>query len=230
MMVSRSTGTQREQRRLEPDKIVASALAIADAEGLAAVTIRRLAQQHNVTPMALYRHFRDKEELLDAVAARIFADVVLPEPADAPWHQQLHEVLTAFIDALRPHPNSAGLTITRILASEPGLVIVERTLSLLADGGFSAEQAADVASQTLCSLVTLVITERGQNVVPDPEARDDEIRAKRATLAALPPRRYPHVVAAADALSFCKSADGYYSLGVDLLVAGMRGLQPASSH
>jgi TetR/AcrR family tetracycline transcriptional repressor len=225
MVVSKDTDAH---GRLGPDKIVASALAIADAEGLPAVTIRRLAQHHNVTPMALYRHFRDKDELLDAVVERVLADVALPEPSGGPWYEQMRDVLAAFLAAIRPHPNTAGLTITRILASEPGLALAERTLGLLGEAGFPTDQAAEIASQAVCSLVTLVTTEPGSSVDSDPEARDDAIRAKRASLAALSPRRYPHVIAAADALTQCANRKTYYELGVDLVVAGMRGVRSDS--
>ncbi|MHB8191464.1 MAG: helix-turn-helix domain-containing protein [Ferrimicrobium sp.] len=64
-----STTQAREgQARLSPNAIVTRALALAGAEGFDAVTIRRLAQDHDVTPMALYRYFRDEDELIDAMA------------------------------------------------------------------------------------------------------------------------------------------------------------------
>ena len=69
------------QKRLNRAELVASALAVADAEGLEAVTIRRIAQLHDVTPMALYRHFPDKDGLLLALAEQLLADALpLPEP------------------------------------------------------------------------------------------------------------------------------------------------------
>lgn len=123
-------------QRLDPTAIVASALRIADAEGLSAITIRRLAQEHGVTPMALYRHFRDKGDLLDALAARLLADIRLPEPTTAPWDEQVRAILAACLAALRPHPTVAGLVPTRILLSEPGLILVERILALLHGAGY----------------------------------------------------------------------------------------------
>src|ERR1700737_3218392 len=83
----RSGSVARE--RLSPDTIVDGAIALADAEGLDAVTIRRLAQDHDVTPMALYWHFKDKGELLDGIAERLLADVRLPTPCPKPWPAQL---------------------------------------------------------------------------------------------------------------------------------------------
>ncbi|WP_435127232.1 TetR/AcrR family transcriptional regulator [Actinacidiphila sp. bgisy144] len=66
------------QERLRREAIADSAIAIADVEGLEAVTIRRLAKQHNVTPTALYWHFKEKDQLLDGMAERLFANVELP--------------------------------------------------------------------------------------------------------------------------------------------------------
>ncbi|MGQ5262646.1 TetR/AcrR family transcriptional regulator [Micromonospora sp. ZYX-F-536] len=223
--MSKDTGTP---ARLDPDKIVTSALRIADAEGLGAITIRRLAQEHGVTPMALYRYFRDKDDLLAALAERVLADVHLPEPSDDPWDRQLRALLAACLAAVRPHPAVAGLIPTRVLLSEPGLMLVERTLALLAEAGFPPDQATEVGSQALCSLVTLVATEPGAAESTDPDTRDDAIRAKRAALHSLAPKRYPHVLAAADALTLCADRDSYYELGVEFAVAGVRGLRPQS--
>jgi TetR/AcrR family transcriptional regulator, tetracycline repressor protein len=211
--------------RLNQDILVGTAMALADAEGLGAVTLRRLAQHHGVTPMAMYRHFRDKEDILDALAERVLADVVLPEPDHGPWDEQLHGVITALLDALRPHPNIAGLVHTRMLSCEPGLAMAERTLDLLEQAGFPVEAAADSASQILHSLVALVIAEPGRAPGADAEARDDATRATKAALSALSPRRYPHVVAAADALAACSSLERYYERGVDLVVSGVRGVR-----
>ena len=73
-----ATISKETAKRLDPDKLAATALEIADAEGLDAVTIRRLAQLHDVTPMALYRHFSDKNDLLAAIGDRLLADIRLP--------------------------------------------------------------------------------------------------------------------------------------------------------
>ncbi|MFD3454447.1 TetR/AcrR family transcriptional regulator [Streptomyces sp. NPDC058691] len=212
------------RKRLDRDVLVATALALADAEGLAAVTTRRVGQEHGVSPMALYRHFRDKDQILDAIAERLLSEVHLPERDDRVWHAQLHDVLTSLLSVLRPHAAAAGLVTTRILDSPPGLDLAERTLELLATAGFEVEQAAEIASQSLCSMVTLVVTEPGRSQPEAAESRDDAVRGKQASLATLSPEQYPHVVAAAGALASCASDDVYYAHGVELLVAGIRGV------
>ncbi|WP_177246552.1 TetR/AcrR family transcriptional regulator [Actinacidiphila alni] len=214
------------------DELISTALAVADSEGLDAVTIRRVAQQHDVTPMALYRHFPDKDGLFDAVTDRLLTDVRVPEADQRPWHEQMNDLLSIFLAALRPHPNAAPLVITRLFTSEPGLAITERTLALLSEAGMPVEEAAQTAGQALCSLVTLVITEPGRsNPALSPEDRAAEVSAKEATLSALSPTLYPHVVEAAAALSSCASDDRYYRRGIDMIVAGMRGTaQDAFAH
>jgi AcrR family transcriptional regulator len=212
------------QRRLNRDELVATATAVADEEGLDAVTIRRVAQSHDVTPMALYRHFADKEGLLDAIAERLLDDVAaVPHDPRRPWHEELHALLDAILAAVRPHPNLSPLLFTRMFLCESGRMLTERTLALLADGGMPVQQAAETACQILSSLVSLVVTEPGRVHGPDPDAHEALLRAKRAALLALDPARYPHLVASAFALTECASGDAYYARGVAMIVTGIRG-------
>ena len=217
--------TKETSRRLDPEKVVDSALAIADDEGPAAVSFRKLAGQHDVTPMALYRHFKDKDDLLAAIGDRILADVVLPEPNDERWDKQLQTLLTAFVTALRGHPRLADLTLARILIAEPGLALAERALELLVEGGFAVDDAAEVGRQAICSLISLVTTDPVAREVNDPEAREASLRRKRASLGALSPERYPLITSAAGALICPESRDRYYAIGIDLVVAGIRGVR-----
>src|SRR5215208_8474794 len=94
---------------LTPQTVVKGALALAEAEGLEAVTIRRLAKKLGVTPMALYWHFRSKDELLDGMAARIFEEVDLSVDASAGWQEQLRALLGSMLGVLRAHPSTAIL-------------------------------------------------------------------------------------------------------------------------
>ncbi|EQD34579.1 transcriptional regulator, TetR family, partial [mine drainage metagenome] len=91
--------------QLNRDAVVTLALGIADAEGLAAVTIRRLAQDLGVTPMALYWHVSGKEELLAAMGDRVFAGLPPDTDPAAPWQDQLRELVLALTAGLRAHPS-----------------------------------------------------------------------------------------------------------------------------
>jgi hypothetical protein len=133
----------------------------------------------------------------------------------------LRSVLDALADALRPHPEVAGLVSNRVLSSEAGLTVAEHTLALLRHAGLSAEQAAQVGGYLLNAVAMLVATEPGREHGPDSEARDDAIRRKTVSLSGLPMRRYPNVVSSASVLAACPSPDAYFSLGLDMLIAGV---------
>ncbi|MGW1208021.1 TetR/AcrR family transcriptional regulator [Streptomyces sp. NPDC002499] len=209
------------RKRLDRDALVATALALADAEGLGAVSTRRVAKEHDASPMALYRHFRDKDQILDALAERLLDDVRQPAVETvASWDARLRDLLMALVAALRPHPAAAGLVVSRILASPSGLALVEQTLELLAAAGFDEESGAAAANYALCSAVTLVVTEPGRSHPRETSDHDETSRSTRARLEALPPGQYPRIIAAAAPLSSCSSQDVYYRQGVDLVLAG----------
>ena len=208
--------------------IIDSAIRLADTDGLDAVTIRRVAADNAVTPMALYWHFRDKGELLDAIAERIFADVRIPDTDDLEWAQALAAVLSAFLAAMRPHPNTAVLVLTRVFASEPGLVLAERVLDLLCSAGFSVDQASQIGGYALNTLVTLVTMESGAEPGLSPDAREDAVKAKRDTLLALSPDQYPTLVTCADALTVDHDHPAYDNLGVELLIGGIAGARQSA--
>ena len=116
--------------------MVEGALALADAEGLEAVTVRRLAKELGVTPMALYWHFRSKGELLDGMAAGLFEEVDPSVEASVGWQEQLRALLGSVLDVLRAHPSTATLLSTRTASSEGSLRATEAVLDVLRRGGF----------------------------------------------------------------------------------------------
>ncbi|MEV4635721.1 TetR/AcrR family transcriptional regulator C-terminal domain-containing protein [Actinoplanes sp. NPDC049548] len=211
--------------RLSRDVIIDCAMTLADAEGLEAVTIRRLAQENGVTPMAMYWHFNDKDSLLDGLAEHLVASVRLPEPGGSPWDGQLREILQAFLTAIRPHPATAVLALRRILVAEPGLRLAERVLGLLREAGFGPARAAEVGTFLMCSVITLVAADPSPGPMLAGEAREEMLRQKKAMLGALSPERYPNVIAAAPFLPACRDEDDYFALNLDLLVQGVRGLR-----
>ena len=211
------------KERLRRDTVTERALALSDAEGIDAVTIRRLATELGVTPMALYWHFQDKERLLDGVAELVLSQIALPPDDESrPWDERLREVLDQLLAVLAAHPSVTDVVKTRILQSEPGLELTERVLSLLRAAGFSPERSAQQAVYALAFIVGLVTGEPGAMAgEEDDEARDARLRGKWAALQALSPKRYPHVLEAAGPLTSCESSDEWRAAGMDLLLRGL---------
>jgi TetR/AcrR family tetracycline transcriptional repressor len=203
--------------------IVERALTVMDLDGPDAVTIRRLAQEFGVTPMALYWHVANKDELLEAMGDALLADVV-PPPATGPWHVQLRGVVEALVRELSKHPAAADLVFPRMLVTEPSLRLTEFTLALLEDAGFPQRQAADLARMGLQTAMMLVTQLPGAESQAAAEERDRLQAEKRAYVQSLPTDLYPHVRAAASDLTDCDDEVGYYAFGIDLYIEGAQAL------
>ena len=218
-----------DRNTLTPRAVVEGALSLADLEGLEALTIRRLAKELGVTPMALYWHFRSKGELLDGMAARIFEEVDLSVDASATWQEQLRALLGSIIGVLRAHPSTAILLSTRTASSEGSLRATEVALDILRRGGFSPAEATQIARYALSTVTNLVSGEPG--VVAREESKEllDARRHARLFLESLPPERYPRLVEAAAPLSEGVEPDAYFAFGLDLLLAGIEAMAARKS-
>src|SRR3954462_4675737 len=93
--------------------IVARALEIADDEGLEGITIRRLSTEFGVTPMALYWHVRNKDELLAAMGDALFADLSAELDPALDWPERLRVLVGRLVAALRAHPGAVPLAFGR---------------------------------------------------------------------------------------------------------------------
>jgi len=218
---------------LTRDAIVERALAIADAETLDAVTIRRLGQKFGVTPMALYWHVKNKDELLDAMGDALFADLDYDAGPDALWPDQLGAVVRALITALRRHPGSRELAYRRVMACPEGLRIAEHTLRLLREAGFAPRETANIATHALQTAVMLVSTEPGSEPGYSAEESAARIAAKRAAIERLPADDFPYIRAMAADMFACDDPEQFYDFNVHLFVSGARAtlaeLQAAQS-
>lgn len=213
-----------ERTTLTPRAVVEGALSLADSEGLGAVTIRRLAGDLGVTPMALYWHFRSKDELLDGMVDRIYEEMAPALDESATWTEQLRTLLGSMVDALRAHPSSATLLTTRSTTSANSLRTTEVALDILRRGGFSPAEATQVARHALSTVANLVSGVSG--AVPREASGElmDARRRARVFLEALPPERYPRLVEAAGPLSECENQDAYFAFGLELLLAGIEAV------
>ena len=209
---------------LTPQTVVEGALALADSEGLGAVTIRRLAKKLGVTPMALYWHFGSKDELLDGMAASIFEEVDLSVDASAKWQEQLRALFSSMLGVLCVHPSTAILLSRRTASSEGSLRATEVVLEILRRGGFSPAEATQIARHALSTVTNLVSGKPG--VVARNESGEllDARRRARIFLESLPPERYPRLVEAARPLSEGVDPDAYFAFGLDLLLAGIEAM------
>lgn len=182
--------------QLSIDKILDAAIQIADRDGLEAVSMRRLAADLSVTPMALYWHVANRPALVDAMAARVVGGAWLPPLADESWEEQLQIVLGAVVGVLRSHRWMSGIASTRYVRDPAYLRIVERLIGALRRAGLDTETAVAVLDVSVDWLVAVVAGEV-EPCDPDPElvayfdSLEDfpNIRAASRTMSAPTPDR-----------------------------------------
>ena len=222
--MANSAAPDAERSRLSKQAVVERGLALADAGGLDGLTIRRLAQELGVTPMALYWHFRSKEELLTALADRIWGEIDIDVDPAQPWPRQLRGLLESLVRVLRAHPSASRLVLEMDKQSEPALRATEVTMEILRGAGFDPEHASAITRNALWTGLMLVMSEPGSK---PGVSRDDLAQLQRQSqlrMAMLPPDRYPRVVECAAALAACDDPEFHYRFGIDLFIAGVEAV------
>ena len=131
-----------ERTRLTRAVVVERALQLADADGLDALTIRKLATELGVTPMALYWHFRSKDELLEGLAERVWCEIDVNVDSAAPWAPQLRGLLESLLRVLRAHPAGSELLLQSEKQGEAWSNAAEVTLEVLRGAGFDPDRRA----------------------------------------------------------------------------------------
>lgn len=220
-----------ERTRLSRSAVVDRAVTLADSEGVDALTIRRLATELGVTPMALYWHFRSKEELIAALADRIWGEIRTDVDPGAAWSDQLRSMVESLVDVLRSHRSASVLLMSSEKLGPSHWQATEKTLEILRGAGFDPEHASEIARSALWTGLMLVMSQPGfddQGLTE--QERAEAQRRRQVELASLPPDRYPRLVEAAVPMTSCgDSPDFHYRFGIDLYIAGVRALAPGSS-
>ncbi|MEW2397691.1 TetR/AcrR family transcriptional regulator [Streptomyces sp. NPDC046862] len=132
---------------LSTDRIVTTARALVDTEGLSAVSTRRLAAELGVSGPSLYNHFRTKDQILEAVADSVSAQVDLSMFEDGrDWRTALHDWAVSYRAALRDHPN-----IVPVLARGPGrrpagLRLADAVFGAMVRAGWPPAQATSIGA------------------------------------------------------------------------------------
>ncbi|GII04292.1 TetR/AcrR family transcriptional regulator [Planobispora takensis] len=212
--------------KLTREAVVGQALEIGDAEGLGGVTIRRLAQELGVTPMALYWHFKNKEQLVVGMADHLIQGFVIEEDFSAPWREQLHELVTGLVRVLRRHPCAVQVVDEVDQMAVPSFLRVwDTALGLAKRAGFDYEESCLISRYLLQGAIALAggPMRRRCPGLSEGEAAE-RLRVKRLTLQSLPPDVYPHIVEMAVPLAEGADAGLYDTFGVDLLIGGIEAM------
>jgi AcrR family transcriptional regulator len=132
--------TPAQRERLSRDRILETALALVDREGLDAISMRRLGEELSVEAMSLYNHVPNKAAILDGIVEVVLSELPAAKRS-ASWQAALRDRARALRSVLRAHPNALPLFATRPAVTPASLAHVEHVLDILRTAGFSADDA-----------------------------------------------------------------------------------------
>jgi TetR/AcrR family tetracycline transcriptional repressor len=209
-MVTENKPRRGRPPRLSRDRIVEAALDLVDRTGIHGLTMRALARELRVDPMAVYRHVRDKDDLLGAMCDRLLVALDPIDP-DRGWEPQLRrlaeQVRERFIARPALLPALAAAPVTPM-----SLLVAADAVGLLIRAGASAPDAAVGVNTVFSYVLGHAVTEAA---VPPPSDRD---ALRDAALAYLgddaPP---PHLDAAIDLMSDA----GDFHAGLEIVLTGL---------
>ena len=172
--------------------------------------MRRLGEELDTWPMSVYRYFRDKDALLDVLAADAVSVPPTPRPG-ASWREQMRDLLQEVRSAIG---TETGGRLPRVFLTPGVLTLPEAGLAILGQAGFPKADAAR-AWRALWSytfgFATFVLA-----------PNEDEVRrAGRSAVAALPEEEYPALADTADEFAAALASDDEFEHGLELLLDGL---------
>ncbi len=218
--------------RLTRDIVLAGALARADTAGLEALSMRALAAELGVVPMALYKHVANKDELIDGMIDLIWAEVEPPaigggpEAPAIPWHDAMRARAVSLREALRRHPWAVGLMESRMRPGLANLAAHNAMIGCLREAGFSFRATVHATSVLDAYVYGFALQEK---TLPfdTPEESAEAAAAKEQTVPPEVALRFPYLLeVVAELTQAGYDYDDEFAFGLDLILDGIERLQP----
>jgi AcrR family transcriptional regulator len=204
--------------------VLSAAVALADEAGLEAFSMRGLAQELGVVPMALYKHVVNKEELLDGMVDIVFSEIELPS-GDLDWRSAMRRRAISTREALQRHSWAIGMMESR----HPGPANLRNhnaVMGCLRKAAFPFEMAVHAYSVQDAYIYGFALQEKDL-AFETPDSAGEAAQRRAETIGALD--NYPYLVEIATKLP----ESGYdnaveFAWGLDLILDGLEQLrQPA---
>jgi len=202
------------RKPLSTARIVEAAIDLIDHEGLEALSMRRLGAALGVEAMSLYRHFPSKAVLLEAVVARLLAELLLPVPGSAAWHESFRALARDYRQLLLRHPNAIPLLATLQLSNPGALGAAGAVMALLRDAGFDARTAFHVLATAESYVIGFAYWEAGTSGI------------RGSAPPPLPVGADPYIVENWNEISGADCAVAF-EFGLDTFVAGLERMRRA---
>jgi len=209
---------------------VARALEIGNAEGLEAVSLRRLAQELGVTPMALYRHVRDKQDLINAMTEAVLEgiDATIGFRPEMTWTERMRLAIDNYKEQIDARPLFLPLSIAYTGAGPPSFwKVLEDLLAVLLDAGFRRRESIvliRMISNLLAGYLLLLRQGATSGAAPLDAYQVDLVRRQFAlSQMSLPRDKFPNLVESAEdtAEIWLTDPNHWWGNTVDLIMFGL---------
>jgi AcrR family transcriptional regulator len=202
------------------ERIVSTALALIDREGLQRLSMRNLAAELGTGTTTLYRHLASKDEVLALVADEIIGEAQIERPmSDASWRQVIEDVARSLRETLVSHPNAVPLFAVSVPVGPNALRARNLVLGLLRGHGLSPKLSADVLVAVLHHvLASALLDPMVEFRVGEPS--NPPTLSLRDFYRGLAPDTYPELIELADQLTG-NSPEKEFDFGLSLLLDGV---------
>jgi AcrR family transcriptional regulator len=207
---------------LNRDRVLAAAVALADDGGLESLSMRKLAQEFGVVPMALYKHVANRQALVDAMIDVVFAEIELPDATGSDWKTAMRRRAHSVRAALLRHRWAVGLMESRENPGPPNRRHHNATMGCLREAGFSLRDAVHVLSALDSYVYGFALQQKTLPFDTPQESREVVERVGRRIDA----DAYPYLIEVTTELA--KSGYSYdeeFEIGLDALLAGLTTLE-----
>ncbi len=174
---------------LSRERAIEEAVALADAEGIAELTMRKLAQALGVEAMSLYHHVANKDDILNGMIDFIFETIELPVPSDD-WHDVMRRRAESVRSTLKRHRWGIGLLESR---KTPGLATVrhhDAVIGCLRHAGFSLPLTAHAYALLDSYIYGFILQELNLPL----ETAEQTSELAGSIMSQFPPGAFPHLV------------------------------------
>jgi AcrR family transcriptional regulator len=215
-----------ESRRapLSRDRVLDAGVALADAEGINSVTMRRLGRELGVEAMALYNHINNKDDLLDGILDRVAAEIELPE-GSPDWRNHARRRAISAHAALVRHPWAGALWTTRINLGLARLRYLDSALRSLREAGFPP----DLLDRTFHAVENHIVGHAMQTVGLQMD-RSEMLEMGEQIFGSFPVKQYPDLAAHIHYHLEQQQSTDEFEFGLDLLLDGLERIRLPSGH
>jgi AcrR family transcriptional regulator len=168
MSTSGSAPRRGRPPRLSQERIVETAQRLIDERGLDAFTMRALAAELGSDPMAIYRHFANKAELLGAISDAVLADIGVPATG-SDWRAEITRLATRARTRLAEHPGLAAVLLSAPL-TPASLAGTAESVALLQSAGFTPEVSAAAVDALFSFVLGYALVEHAGSQDPAPQS------------------------------------------------------------